>query len=888
MAAIFLLAIVVSVTGFLYVTFQGLSNAVSSVTTQLAALNRAGRASLIATSITITSSSMDIALVNTGTSDTVLTRYYIREYSTNERWVGTISALVPAGGNTSINIPGAFNTSSSYLIILISDDGGIYRFRYPLPPTPGGGGSGGTYKLLYASTILNEYTVAVKGYNSTTSEPISYSNYSVAAGTLTSSLPPTVRAEVSTVYEFPDYKDWAYYKIINIKENTGADLVNYTVKVVLDNINFDFNSANQDGSDIRFVGPDKRTLLNYWIQEWDPSVGHAIIWVKAPKLVGSGTTTIYMLYGNPNASFDSTRHGLVKVMEPLPASDGSNYVIYYEPWDMGTSYFDPNQGTLNSTMRADDGTWPYNLPFTFPYYNESYSTVYISSNGFVGTTYDGASWNSSISDLKQWGMIAPFWADLRTDLQGTGIYINRSYSDRYGDGVLIRWVTTFYLAPDIGSGEQNFDVVLYKNGLIRFDYGYITGRRIRWDDHTSTIGISLGDGNHYTLLVSNDTVEPRSWSNHNSIMLWPRKKATPEPTVSLDPGNTSGYPNAHQAYVSSMVFYWWGYAPTTVTSYSLTLNISGTASAYTVTVQAGAGGQLLNMTNTGSGVSIVKGTANTYFPSDPIALMVNVSSDTDFTVEYREATVSLRILSNPLLAIAMNSSSTLYVLDIVSGKWSSVALPGSLINPAITFDYSSTRFILVNYTSTLTYDPYTGVVAEGITLPEPAGDSAQAVAVGQYLVYAPGGSSSNVYVLRAYDGSVVARLTSPSPIGSYSCSAGDQGGGRAYIYVGGSGELLVVDPAAGTVTQLSMDPAPPTAYPVGMDYGGGYLWVIGRGGGIHRIDPSTGSVTAAATQLPYYPMSEGDRLAYFVISGVPYLYHVREDGTSEVWVIAVS
>ena len=882
-AAVFLIAIVLAVTGFLYATFQSLSDAVSSVTAQLAAINRAGRVILTATSITVTSSSMTLSLVNQGSSDVVLSSYYVREYGTNRRWEGTLSELVPAGGAATVSIPGSFNSSASYLIVLISRDGGVYRFRYPLPTTPGVIAGGG-YSVLYAPSILSSYTVAAKGFNSSLSSPVRYNDYSVASGTLTATSPPTVSAELRTVYEFPDYADWAYYKVINITENTGTDLTNYTVRIVLNSTNFDFTQANPDGSDIRFLGPDRVTLLNYWIQDWDPAAEQAVIWVKVPLLRGGENTTIYMLYGNPAATFDTTHHGLLKVMEPLPANDGSNYVIYYEPWDMGDNYFDPNQGVYQSAWSADDGYWSYTLPFTFPYYSATYSSVYVCSNGFLGTTYAGADYSSTIAELESRGMIAPFWADLMTNLAGTGIYLNDSYSDEYGQGVLIRWATKFYY----NRGAQNFDVVLYSNGLIRFDYGTIYGTSST--DDTPVIGVSYGDGTHYTLLVTSDNENPSNWDNHNSVMLWPRKKATVEPSVAIYPAGTSGYSNAVQAYVSSLILYWRGYAPTTVVNYSITLYIDGPATTYTVTVQAGVSSAwiLINRSVTGAGLFVVEGTPNTYFPNDPVALMINVSSSDQFSTEYRDAVITLRTLSTPLLAVASNLSSTLYVLDIASGNWSSVSLPGRLVNPAIAFDYGRAVFVIVNRSSTLTYDPFTGAVAAGISLPAPAGDSAQAVVIDQYLIYAPGGGSRDVYILKAYDGTLVTRLTSPSPIGEYSCSADDQSTRRAYIYVGGSGDLLVIDPFARTLTQLAMSPAPPTAFPVGMDYGGGYLWVIGRGGGIHYIDPSSGAVAAAATQLPYYPMSEGDRLAYFVVSGTAYLYHVREDGTSEVWVIAVS
>ncbi len=879
-AAVFLVAIVLAVAGFLYATFQSLNRAVSSVTAQLTAISRASRANIIATSITVTSSGMTIDLSNEGSSDVLLTRYYVREYSTNRVWRGRLSAIVAAGSTASISLPGDFNASSSYIIVLISSDGGVYRFRYPLPAL--GTPTLSSYEVLYAPAILGTYTVASKGYNSSLSNPVEYDDYSVAAGNLVSEPPPTLEAELRTIYRFPSFRDWAYYKVINITENTGSDLINYTVKVVLNSTNFDFTKANSDGSDIRFVASDGVTVLNYWVQEWDPVAQQAIIWVKIPILKGGGTETIYMLYGNPAATFDQGHYGLPKVMEPLPASDGANYVIYYEPWDMGASYFDPNQGVYQSAWTADDGSWDYTLPSAFPYYSSTYSTIYVCSNGFIGTTYTGTDYSSTIAELESRGMIAPFWADLMTNLAGTGIYLNYSYVDDFGRGVLIRWATKFYY----NSGSQNFDVVLYSNGLIRFDYGTISGRSST--DDTPVIGISYGDSTHYSLLVTSDNENPTNWDNHNSIMLWPRKKANPEPYVSVYPSDTSSYNNAIQAYVTSLILYWRGYAPTTVMNYSFTLYLSG-SSTYTVTVQAGVGGwPLVNRTVVGSGNVVVEGVAGTYFPGEPVAFMVNVSSNSFFRAEYIDAVITMRIPTTPLFVVVSNQSDALYVLEAGTGNWTSIRLPGKLVNPAIAFDYGRAVFVIINYSSIIIYDPLTGSISRGPPLPSPSADSAQVAVVGQYIVYAPGGGSRDIFIMKVSDGSVATRLTSPSPIGPYSCSADDQDSQKAYIYVGGSGDILVIDPSGGSLTELLIDPAPPTAYPVGMDYGGGYLWVIGRGGGIHYIDTRTGSVKALVNQLPYYPMSEGDRLAYLAVSYKAYLYHAREDGTSEVWVIVVS
>jgi hypothetical protein len=122
---------------------------------------------------------------------------------------------------------------------------------------------------------------------------------------------------------------------------------------------------------------------------------------------------------------------------------------------------------------------------------------------------------------------------------------------------------------------------------------------------------------------------------------------------------------------------------------------------------------------------------------------------------------------------------------------------------------------------------------------------------------------------------------------SYTCTSIDYDSNILYVYFGSTGDLYKIDfYENGTpyFVDVPVAPTPPTVYPVGMDYCDGKLWVIGRGGGIHVIDVSTGTVSPLNNQLPYYPMSEGNRLVCID----SYLYHVREDGTSELWIFPAS
>ncbi len=327
---------------------------------------------------------------------------------------------------------------------------------------------------------------------------------------------------------------WQYYRPIYINERTGSNLNNYQVKIVLTSDNFNFDHAKHDGSDIRFLDSDNSTLLNYWIEKWDYESKEAIVWVKVPSIPGGQTKVIYMYYGNPNATYDPDHYGLDKIIESLPASDGSNYRIYYQEWIMPESKFQ----SIGSAMgwHADDYQWRYRLPFNFPYYSSTYRYVAIASNGYIQVNGRSghSDWSSTEGEFKRRKYICPYWADLMTN-DDRNIYIKTDYSDEYGSGIYIRWYTFYYYY----SGSQNFAVVLYRNGLIRFDYGYFSGSSST--DSSPVIGVSFGDNKHYTLSSYNGNRNP---SHARSILFWPRKKASVEPEVVVggESGGTPGLP----------------------------------------------------------------------------------------------------------------------------------------------------------------------------------------------------------------------------------------------------------------------------------------------------------------------------------------------------------
>lgn len=96
--------------------------------------------------------------------------------------------------------------------------------------------------------------------------------------------------------------EWTARKKITL--NTGAEGVPLDsppgspavlVRLAAD---FAFAAAKEDGSDVRFLAADHRTVLPSHIERWDGLLNEAYVWVKVPDLKAGAATDIWLYYGN--------------------------------------------------------------------------------------------------------------------------------------------------------------------------------------------------------------------------------------------------------------------------------------------------------------------------------------------------------------------------------------------------------------------------------------------------------------------------------------------------------------------------------------------------------------------------------------------------------------
>ncbi len=165
---------------------------------------------------------------------------------------------------------------------------------------------------------------------------------------------------------------WPLRKKITIDTSaTGVQLTDtigpVPVLLRLHDGNFAFANAAQDGSDLRFVTEDDKTVLAYHLEKFDPVLNEAFVWVKLPDLKPGTKTSIWLYYGNgkpPTAA----------ASEPKATYDNDTVLVYHFG-EHGTPAVDasghgnnsaatgtPSDGAMIGTGIRLDGHAPLTIP----------------------------------------------------------------------------------------------------------------------------------------------------------------------------------------------------------------------------------------------------------------------------------------------------------------------------------------------------------------------------------------------------------------------------------------------------------------------------------------------------------------------------------------------
>jgi len=101
--------------------------------------------------------------------------------------------------------------------------------------------------------------------------------------------------------------NWSHRRLITIDTSkltaglTGYPLTGFPVLVRLTPQTIAYSAVKSDGSDLRFVLPDRATVLPYDLDTF-ASNGTSLVWVRIPSLTTTATQQLFVYYGNPSAS----------------------------------------------------------------------------------------------------------------------------------------------------------------------------------------------------------------------------------------------------------------------------------------------------------------------------------------------------------------------------------------------------------------------------------------------------------------------------------------------------------------------------------------------------------------------------------------------------------
>jgi len=122
--------------------------------------------------------------------------------------------------------------------------------------------------------------------------------------------------------------NWSYRTPIYIYNGLNQDFTGYQIRLVLNTQNFDYNNANENGSDIRFTN-ESGVELPYWIEKWGYN-GLSYIWFKADRILANQTTTFYLYYGNPTTASKSNGKTVFEFFDDFNSFDSNVWEVYPE------------------------------------------------------------------------------------------------------------------------------------------------------------------------------------------------------------------------------------------------------------------------------------------------------------------------------------------------------------------------------------------------------------------------------------------------------------------------------------------------------------------------------------------------------------------------------
>jgi len=154
---------------------------------------------------------------------------------------------------------------------------------------------------------------------------------------------------------------------------------------------------------------------------------------------------------------------------------------------------------------GDDDTIQISIGFNFPFNGATYNQVWINSNGMLSFSSSNTEYyNRQLPRTNESQSIYPYWDDLYRRDGGTIKYDTLGTGDN--EHLVIHWKRVRHYSR---SGRYTFQVILYKDGTIRFRYDSSSdadGTSYNGSDPGATIGVQE-DTSHYDQHSYNNVID---------------------------------------------------------------------------------------------------------------------------------------------------------------------------------------------------------------------------------------------------------------------------------------------------------------------------------------------------------------------------------------------
>jgi len=123
-----------------------------------------------------------------------------------------------------------------------------------------------------------------------------------------------------------------YYKIIIDNSNNSNDLTDYQILLSVNN-DSEFFSTIENKTCIEVYDEDGKTLLPFWVEEWDSINYNARIWIKVPLIKANSVKSLFLIANKDRSECLSDPYAtFVKVIPGLflsyPIDEGSGNTLY--------------------------------------------------------------------------------------------------------------------------------------------------------------------------------------------------------------------------------------------------------------------------------------------------------------------------------------------------------------------------------------------------------------------------------------------------------------------------------------------------------------------------------------------------------------------------------